>query len=170
MSQDNLEKKTLAYLVDEINALGYNIVTFRIVSHNKTPTIFMSIEKSADAEAISVNDCRAVSKVIRNKIAVAELLGEFGLEVSSIGTERPLILLQDYQKFVGREAKLELLSDLDGKKRYKGVITETKDDMIFLSTVVSDKKKIVSIPITNVKRANLIFTDEMFKNLMNKSK
>lgn len=170
MSQDNLEKKTLAYLVDEINALGYNLVTFRIVSHNKTPTIFMAIEKSLNLESISVNDCRVVSKLIRNNIAVAELLGEFGLEVSSIGTERPLMSLQDYQKFVGREAKIELLSDLDGQKRYKGVITDAKDDMIFLSAVVSKQKKIVSIPITNVKRANLIFTDEMFKNLMNKSK
>ena len=170
MSQDNLEKKTLASLTDEINTLGYNIVTFRIVSHNNTPNVSIAIEKSVNLEPISVNDCRAVSKLIRNNTAVAELLGEFGLEVSSIGAERPLLSLQDYQKFIGREAKVELSSDLDGQKRYKGVITDTKDDMILLSVVVSEQKKIVSIPITNVKRANLIFTDEMFKNLMNKSK
>ena len=45
-----------------------------------------------------------------------------------------------------------------------------EDDKIFLSTLVDKEKKIVSIPLENIERANLIFTEEMFKLLINKSK
>ncbi|MCF8462330.1 MAG: hypothetical protein K9G11_00280 [Rickettsiaceae bacterium] len=170
MSQNNLEKKILSSLVDEVKALGYNIVTFRLVRHNKTDTIVMTIEKESVLDPISVNDCRLVSKLIRNNAPVADLLGEFGLEVSSVGTERPLMSLQDYKKFIGKEAKIQLLNNLEGQKRYKGVIMSAEDDKIFLSTLVDKEKKIVSIPLENIERANLIFTEEMFKLLINKSK
>ena len=49
--------------------------------------------------------------------------GEYVLEVSSPGIDRPLTRLIDFARWAGHEAKIELKApDATGRKRFKGLL------------------------------------------------
>ena len=49
--------------------------------------------------------------------------GEYNLEVSSPGIDRPLTRLSDFARWAGHEAKLELAAPgPNGRKRFKGLL------------------------------------------------
>jgi ribosome maturation factor RimP len=81
------------------------------------------------------------------------------LEVSSPGIDRPLTRPEDYDRFTGFEAKLELGRPLDGRKRFRGRILGRADDHVRL---VDDSGEI-SLPISDIAKAKLVITDDLLK-------
>ena len=95
----------------------------------KTDGLFLIEVKSAPGNKITVlldgdkgvtiENCTAVNKALYKYIEETQLFGEnnFSLEVSSFGVDRPLVLLRQYKKNIGRTVE-EVLTDgqkLDGK-------------------------------------------------------
>ena len=55
---------------------------------------------------------------------------------------------------------------MEGRSKYSGVISKAENDNVEITT---EDKKIISTAFDNIKGANLVMTDEMFRNLLNKS-
>ena len=87
---------------------------------------------------------------------------KYFLEVASAGVERPLVKLQDFERFLGREIKLKLKEPHNGKIGFKGKLIEVKGKEI---TIKSKNVQLI-FAYDNIKGANLVLTDEEFRQLL----
>src|SRR5690242_21304140 len=73
---------------------------------------------------MNVEDCAQLSRALSAFLDREDPLeGEYVLEVSSPGIDRPLTRLTDFSRWSGHEAKLELAApDANGRKRFKGLL------------------------------------------------
>ena len=76
-----------------------------------------------DDGTMLVEDCTRLSRAISEVMDAADpITGEYLLEVSSPGIDRPLTRLKDFETYEGFEARLELDRLAEGRKRFKGVL------------------------------------------------
>src|SRR5881396_2281309 len=74
-------------------------------------------------ESVSVDDCARVSRDLSAMLDVDDVVpGEYTLEVSSPGLDRPLRHADDYRRFAGRRAKLVMREAVDGQMFFKGTL------------------------------------------------
>ena len=103
--------------------------------------------------AVTVDDCELVSRQVSALFDVNDpIVGRYTLEVSSPGLDRPLYTPEQFARFVGQEAKIELSLPLNGRRRFQGPILAVEGDTI---TVEQDGAA-VNIAHGNVHKAKLV--------------
>ena len=98
---------------------------------------------------------RAVSEILDEKDPIKD---QYNLEVSSPGLDRPLTVLEHFQRFAGYDAKIETSSEVDARKRFKGKIISV-DDRENIHFDMDGKEWV--IPFAAVSKAKLLITDEL---------
>jgi len=131
-------------------ALGYQLWGVEMISQGRHSMLRIYI----DAEAgIGVEDCASVSRQVSGILDVEDpISGEYTLEVSSPGMDRPLFTLEQYQAFVGHVVQLKLRMPFDGRRRFKGVLSGIEDEDIVL---VVDQEEYL-LPIDHIEKANIV--------------
>jgi ribosome maturation factor RimP len=136
-------------------AMGYRLVRV-VMTSGRQATLQVMAERS-DEVAMSVEDCAEISRALSPLLDVADpIAGTYILEVSSPGIDRPLTRPEDYDRFAGREAKIELLQAIDGRKRFRGRLGGTADGAIRLVIDGSE----VRLPLDAVARAKLVIGED----------
>ncbi len=105
---------------------------------------------------VSLEDCTAVSRDVSTALDVHDDLlpsGGYRLEVSSPGLERPLVKLEDFERFSGREVKVRTRTAIDKQRRFSGKLLGVVDHSIELDQV----GKVVTIPHEDIAQANLVY-------------
>ena len=139
-----------------LEAMGYRIVRV-VFSGGRRPTLQVMAERRDDA-AMTVDDCASVSHTISAILDVADPIeAAYDLEVSSPGIDRPLVRPEDYERFAGFEAKLELSAPYDGRKRFRGRLRGREGDAVKLDLGASQ----VLLPFSAIAKARLVLTDEL---------
>ena len=112
-----------------------------------------------NSEAVTVEDCQRVSTDV-SAVLDAEFSFEhnYTLEVSSPGLDRPLIQLAHFERFKGHEARIETSTAIDGSKHFSGRLGGVKGNNILMH-VKGDER---ILPFTDIEKAKLIITDEIF--------
>ena len=81
--------------------------------------------------------------------------------------DRLLVRPKDFLENIGNEIKIELLENIENKKRYKGMIEGFAENILNLKAVKIDNDvesyKEIKIPITIINKAKLILNDNLFK-------
>jgi len=102
---------------------------------------------------VTVDDCEAVSRQVSALFDVNDpIVGRYTLEVSSPGIDRPLYTPEQFARFVGEEAKIELSLPLNGRRRFQGPILAVEGGTI----AVEQDGVAVNIPHGNVHKAKLV--------------
>lgn len=116
-------------------------------------------ERLADGQ-MSVEDCTRLSRALSPVFDLEDpIQGEFDLEISSPGIDRPLMSLEDFERFVGHEAKLETAVMTDGRRRYKGLIQAVEGDVIVLATDQGEHR----LHFAALSDARLVLTDKLIE-------
>ena len=103
--------------------------------------------------AVTVDDCEAVSRQVSATLDVRDPVeGRYTLEVSSPGLDRPLYTPQQFARFIGGAAKIELNLPLNGRRRFQGPILAVEGDTI---AVEQDGVR-VEIKHGNIHKAKLV--------------
>jgi ribosome maturation factor RimP len=91
--------------------------------------------------------------------------GQYRLEVSSPGIDRPLVRPSDFALWAGHEAKIELKELVDGRKRFRGVIEGVANGEVRLRIELDGKAEPVTIglPFSLINEAKLVANLESFK-------
>jgi len=145
-----------ALIAPSLEAMGYRVVRAAFTGGRRA-TLQVMAERADDA-AMSVDDCSLVSQTVSALLDVADPIAEsYLLEVSSPGIDRPLFRREDYQRFAGFEAKLELHQSLDGRRRFRGRLLGLDGDAV----KVNLGAEIVRLPLADITRAKLVLTDEL---------
>lgn len=148
-----------------VEGLGYECAGIAFTVEEKKQFLRVYIDSIG---GILVKDCETVSKRISRYLDEHEDLipGNFYLEVSSPGLERPLFTLDDYIRFTGKKARLKTKSALKGQKRFTGVIEGVRDGKILFVPEEENPlhdDEVLEIPFDAVSRGNLVFEDEKTK-------
>jgi ribosome maturation factor RimP len=69
------------------------------------------------------------------------------------------VQLADFERFVGKEARVELSRPIDGRRRFQGRLMGTRGEMVRLAVPGSDIE--VEVPHADIQRAKLVLNDEM---------
>lgn len=103
--------------------------------------------------AVSIEDCEAVSREVSAQLDVEDpISGNYTLEVSSPGLDRPLFTPEHFSRFLGETAKVTLRLPQDGRRRLSGVITRVGDDGV---SFLLDGSEFV-VAADNIDKARLV--------------
>ena len=139
------------------------------ISFNSNVLQFL-IEKENYITA-TIDDCEKVSKAFSAILDVEDIIkNKYFLEVSSVGMNRPLLNIADYQHFKGKYVKIELCRKIDDVKIFKGYIDDVKDEMIILKIKLDNTNKLINLNIKDIFKAHLLVTDEMLKQILKETK
>ena len=103
-----------------------------------------------------MDDCSRASRLLEPAIDAAGVFdGAWVLEVSSPGLERPLCKPGDYERFIGRKAKIKLKQTYENRKSFTCVLHGLAGGD--KARVEVDSGEVLEIPLALVARANLVF-------------
>ena len=152
----------------EAKALGFDLV--RVILFGKSEvgdeehTLQIMAERP-DTGQLVLDDCAALSHRVSDRIDALEAEGEvlieeaYRLEVSSPGIDRPLTRPQDFARWAGHEARVQLAQAVDGnRKSLQGELIGIEGE-----TVVLDDRKSgrVEFPLAHIHSAKLVLTDRL---------
>lgn len=104
-------------------------------------------------DGISVDDCAEVSHQVSGVLDVEDpISGEFNLEVSSPGMDRPLFTLPQWQRYPGESVHVRLLAPVMGRRKMAAKIMGVEGDDLLLESEGEQFR----VPFAQVDRANLV--------------
>lgn len=137
--------------------MGYDVVRIAVSGGERRKVLQIMIERK-DARPMTVEDCASVSRALSPVLDEKDPIdGNYSLEVSSPGIDRPLVKLADFERFRGFEAKVESDAPINGRKRFTGRLQGVDGENV----VVLFDGESVSIPFVRVAKAKLVITDEL---------
>lgn len=145
-----------ALIGPSLEAMGYRVVRIAVTGGHRA-TLQVMAERS-DERAMGVADCTEISHTVSALLDVADPIADsYVLEVSSPGIDRPLVRREDYERFTGFEAKLELASPIEGRRRFRGRLMGVAGDSVRLDL----GPDVVELPLAGIARAKLVLTDDL---------
>ena len=155
------EDQRLVELLDPVaEAAGYEIVRLRLMGGENARRLQIMAE-TPDGEMV-VEDCARLSRAISEVMDAADpIKGEYTLEVSSPGVDRPLTRLKDFATYEGHEARIELDRVAEGRKRFRGVLAGIDGDNIGID--LEGEEATAMVPFSWIVDAKLILTDALMK-------
>jgi len=138
-----------------IEGLGYELVRIRLMSGKAT---ILQIMADKPDGGIEVDDCAKISTELSAIFDVEDpIAGEYALEVSSPGIDRPLTRLKDFEAWSGWEAKLETTELIDGRRRFKGTLQGVEGDEVLIEI----NQGTIGLKFEWLSDAKLVLTDEL---------
>ena len=119
-------------MAPELEALGLELVKLELVGVTGRPVVRLYIDKPG---GVSISDCTLVSRTLGMLFDEADpITSRYLLEVSSPGSNRPLVTEGHFQRFAGRPAKVTVRAPEGGRITYTGVIGSCIDGIVTLAT------------------------------------
>jgi ribosome maturation factor RimP len=152
-----VDTNEIAQIIEpSLAAMGYRLVRV-VVTSGRRATLQVMAERIDDAP-MTVDDCALISRSVSALLDVADPIADaYLLEISSPGIDRPLVRPEDYDRFSGFEARIELTEPFAGRKRYRGRLLGTADGEVRLATEAGEAR----LPLASVARARLVLTDDL---------
>jgi ribosome maturation factor RimP len=147
----------IAQLIEpSLAAMGYRLVRV-LMTGGRRATLQVMAERLDDLR-ITHDDCAKISRSVSALLDVADpIAGAYTLEISSPGIDRPLVRAEDYDRFSGFEAKIELAIPLDGRRRFRGRLIGTAGGAVRLLTEGGETQ----LRLDTVVRAKLVLTNDL---------
>jgi ribosome maturation factor RimP len=101
-------------------------------------------ENESAGRNVGIEDCERVSREVSAQLDVADpISGNYTLEVSSPGVDRPLFDAAQFARFAGETAKVALKLPHDGRRRLQGKILRVDGNELVVDMDNIDKAKLV---------------------------
>jgi ribosome maturation factor RimP len=155
------EDVRLLELLDPVaEAAGYDTVRLRLMGGDHRRTLQIMAERPDGT--MLVEDCTALSVALSEVLDAADpIRGEYTLEVSSPGIDRPLTRLQDFETYKGFDARIELDRLVDNRKRFKGRLAGVEGQSVAID--LEGEAEIAILPFAWISEAKLVITDALLK-------
>lgn len=133
-----------------VTSLGFQLWGIEFLSQGKHSTLRVYIDSE---EGINVDGCAKVSHQISGILDVEDpIAGNYSLEVSSPGMDRPLFTLEQFAEYAGSIVQIKLRIAFEGRRKFKGVLNGIEGDDVLV--VVDDEEYM--LPVEYIDRANII--------------
>jgi ribosome maturation factor RimP len=154
----------VAAIVDPVIAdLGYRLVRVKITGTNGCTVQIMAERPDG---RMSVEDCETVSRAVSPALDVDDPIDRaYHLEISSPGIDRPLVRPNDFIRWAGYEAKIELAAPIEGRKRFRGIVKgfEGEEALLLMPAAQEGVETLARLPLADIGEARLVLTDELVR-------
>ncbi len=139
-----------------VEAAGFRLVRLRLMG-GKVKTLQIMAERPDGT--MNVEDCAILSRALSEFLDRADPIdGEYNLEVSSPGIDRPLTRISDFARWAGHEAKFELKApDHTGRRRFKGLLVGLDGNDVVLEA----ENRRLRFPFGAIAEAKLVLSDKL---------
>lgn len=140
-----------------LRSMGFELVQVRLMGTTRR-TLQVMAEPIDRARPMTIDDCVAISHALSAVLDVADPIeGNYSLEVSTPGIDRPLVRPADYERFRGHVARVETELPIEGRRRFTGRLEGLDGDDVRI--VVDEVEQ--RLPLARIKRARLVLEDEL---------
>ena len=149
-------KQIANLLAPTVQALGLELLGAEYLPAPGSATLRLYIdviEAELATRMVNIEDCEAVSREVSAQLDVEDpITGNYTLEVSSPGIERPLFTLAQFARHVGESAKVVLRLPQEGRRRLQGPIVRIEAERIVF--LVDNAE--MSVAFENVDKARIM--------------
>ncbi len=139
-----------------ITADGLEVVLVECLKMKSHWLVRVYIDKEG---GVTVDDCALVSDKLGDVLDVHDVPpGQYTLEISSPGLDRPLHRDKDFIRYRGSRIHVRLLEKLEGRRDFRGELTAYEDDAEGKVVVLVANGETFRIPREKIARANLEYT------------
>jgi ribosome maturation factor RimP len=150
-----IDRRLAGIVTPTIEGLGFELVRLRLMG-GKRATLQIMAERPEGG--IEIEDCAKISRAVSAVLDVEDpISGEYTLEVSSPGIDRPLTRLKDFERHAGWEARIETAELIDGRRRFKGTLEGVEDGEVLLAI----PEGTIGLAYDLIADAKLVLTDEL---------
>ncbi|MBL8905525.1 MAG: ribosome maturation factor RimP [Rhizobiales bacterium] len=152
----------VAKLVEPVlDSMGFRLVRVKLSG----PALQIMAERPDGL--FSIDDCERASRAISPILDLEDPIpSRYHLEVSSPGIDRPLVRAEDFERWAGHEAKIEMVAPQAGRKRFRGVLEGYADGEVrlFIDNPEGGAEKVlVGLPFDAISDARLVLTDALIE-------
>ena len=157
LHKDDIYGRVLAIAQPILESLHLELVDIEFKRSGKELILCLFIDKEG---GVNVDDCADVSRELSLVIDIEDFIpGDYTLEVSSPGLDRPLKNMLDYDRFAGRLVKVKtyepFLDDAGNRRKtFLGQLVGLTDGLVVLKLTEGST---ASIPLERIAKANLEF-------------
>ena len=159
-----IDQRLARIVLPTIEGMGFRLVRMRLMGGNRI-TLQIMAERAPDTEGagtMEVEDCAKLSRALSAALDVEDPIeGEYRLEVSSPGIDRPLTRLEDFARWKGYQARLDTTEMIDGRKRFKGVLAGVEGTEILIEIDDPNIEGAIGLEFDWLADAKLVLTDEL---------
>ncbi|HEY1205899.1 MAG: ribosome maturation factor RimP [Bryobacteraceae bacterium] len=132
---------------------GLEVVEVQLLGGGSKRMLRITIDKPA---GVSHADCELISQQVGTILDVEEVVpgSRYTLEVSSPGVERKLRGPADFERFLGRKAKVVLREPVEDRRHWEGILAGFAGDVV---TLEPSPGRTVRFSVQQVEKANLKF-------------
>lgn len=147
-------KNTTENLVKPIlEAENFRLVDVEYVKEGQDWFLRVYIDKDG---GITIDECGMVSGLLSDKLDEVDIIsGNYFLEVSSPGVERPLKTVEDFIDSINKNIYVTLYAQIDGEKEYEGILKDFTDNIATIEYKIKTQSKEVQIPYDKIAKARL---------------
>ncbi len=150
-----IDRRLAAIVGPVIEGMGFELVRLRLMGGKRA---VLQIMAERPEGGIEIEDCAKISRAVSAVLDVEDpISGEYTLEVSSPGIDRPLTRLKDFERYAGYEAKLETSEAIDGRRRFKGELAGVQDGEV----LVEIPEGVIGLSFDLLADAKLVLTDAL---------
>lgn len=138
-------------LATAVDTMGYELVGMEFHPRRGNSLLRIYIDSET---GITVDDCQRVSHQVSGVLDVEDpIVGQYTLEISSPGLDRPLFDAAHFERFVGSEVRIQLRELLDGRRKLIGRLLGMRDGDV---VIVDSETREWRIPLGQIEKARLV--------------
>lgn len=162
-------------IVPAVQACGVDLWGIEFLPQGKRSLLRIYIDKAVSEEnaepvlnedgeveqgrGIGVQDCVRVTQQVGAMLDVHDpISGEYSLEVSSPGWDRPFFQLEQLQGYIGQQIALRLIAAVENRRKFQAKLISVDLENEEIQVEV-DGKHVLEIDSNNIDKANLIYQD-----------
>jgi ribosome maturation factor RimP len=150
-----------ALVAPAVEGAGYRLVRLRLKGGG-SKTLQVMAERANGR--MDVDDCAELSRLLSDLLEAADpIAGDYVLEVSSPGIDRPLTAKEDFIRYAGHEARVEMARGLEGRRRFKGALAGLEGGDVLMDVTELKQLRRVRIPFGDIEDAKLVLTDRLIR-------
>lgn len=160
--QSPLEQKLDRIVRPVIEDLGFALIMLEF-----TGSALQISAENPETGNLSLGECETISRALSPALEVEDPIeGPYRLEVGSPGIDRPLVRAEDYERFRGLEAKIEMGVPVEGQKRFRGIVEGEENGIVTLATDNGPAK----LNLADIRKARLVMNDKLLNQPAKKLK
>ena len=146
-----LDRALQTLLEPVVTAMGYQL--WGIERHKQPRQLLVRVFIDHEA-GITIDDCGKISHQISGVLEVEDpIAGEYTLEVSSPGVQRPLFFLPQFEQHLGDKVFIRLQRNQDGRRKFRGTLAQIEHDIIHL---IDENNDVFELPYNDIDKAHLL--------------
>jgi len=152
-----------------LTELGFRLVRV-VLSGRQGATVQIMAERPDGL--LTVEECADISRRLSPVLDAHDPIeGQYHLEVSSPGIDRPLVRPSDFVDWAGYEAKIELKELVSGRKRFRGVLEGVEGGEVRIEVAMDEQgRQVIGLPIRLIAEARLVLTDGLVREALQRAK